>query len=276
MWVFANLHTFRGLVANVSLKQPADAREAGRVFMCNFGLKLFRPVALASLACPLTEKHWHLCSRALDFRAAQYEQDMAPRDGPWFSNHEVALQGAMTLTSPIEANTLGLPTEIFVTMRASWAPAHCAIRFENDEAIQKISFRRWHGEATHWKTGTYDSSVFTRARKLAAPLAFFTPGEIPGDAAYAEFTTTPSPITSDAGANEDDSKIGTTGATGTTGIIGSKTGVAIGTRIGISLLNGALTLPTATLTPRPARNRHRHLRRNRRNLPRNHQFIPNP
>ena len=191
--VFANLHTFRGLVTDSSLKRRADAREPGHAFLCNFGIRLFDPIAWASFTCPLTEKVWHLSSEALDFRAAQNETAMIPRDGPWYSNWECTLSGPMRLTSPLEGNTLGLPTEIAVSMRVSWTPAHCVIRFQNKEILQKISFRPWQGFASFWKKGTFDANVFTREHKLAAPLMFFIPGEIPSEAAYTPFAESEPP-----------------------------------------------------------------------------------
>ena len=167
--VFANLHTFRGMFTSQDSKQPVDAREPWRAYMRNFGIRLFKPIAWAAFACPLTEKLWALDSAALYFRSAQNEYAMFPRDGPRFSYSEVALSGTMRLTSPLHGNTLGLPGGGFVTIRASWSPAHCVIRFENDGALRKISFRPWKGAPSYWNLGTYDAAAFSREHKLAWP-----------------------------------------------------------------------------------------------------------
>ena len=155
-----NLQAFRGMVTDVTLNQPADAREPGHAYKVNFGLRLFRPTAWISLACPLTEKVWHFDTVALDFRAAQNESAMIPREGPWWSDSEVTLRGTVVLTSPLQGGTLGLPEEIFVTMRVSWAPAHCVIRFGENQVLQKISFRSWQGTTPNWRLGTFEGNTF--------------------------------------------------------------------------------------------------------------------
>ena len=111
----------------------------------------------------------------------------------------------MHLTSPLEGNSLGLPTEIFAPMRVSWAPAHGVIRFKVKEILQKISFRPWQGFAAFWKKGTFDTNVFTREHKLATPLMFFTPSEIQAEAAYTSFAVCdPPPKEPEAPRRDDD------------------------------------------------------------------------
>ena len=101
------------------------------------------------------------------------------------------MHGAVHLTSPQQGSTLGLPEEMFVTVRISWSPAHVAIRFPDESVLRKITFRPWFGAPAFWTQGTYDRQVFTREINLATPLMFYIPGEIPAGAAkskYAEST----------------------------------------------------------------------------------------
>ena len=175
------------MVTNVELSNPADAREPDHAYLLNFGIRLFKPTAWASLACPMADKLWHFSSKALDFRAAQHEFAMIPRDGPWFSNWEVTLHGNVSLTSPQQGNSLGLPEELFVTVRISWSPAHVTIRFTDEGVLQKITFRPWFGSPAFWTQGTYDWKAFTRKMKLATPLMFYIPSEVPADAAKTKY-----------------------------------------------------------------------------------------
>ena len=185
------------MVTNVTLAKPADAREPGHAYLVNFGLRLFRPTAWISLACPLTEKLWHFDTMALDFRASQNEFAMIPREGPWWSDSEVTLVGTVDLTSPLQGGTLGLPEQLFVTMRVSWSPAHCVVRFEENDILQKISFRPWQGTTAYWRRGTFDTNVFSREQRLSTPLMFFTPSEIPPGAAHTDFAAEATPKASD-------------------------------------------------------------------------------
>ena len=189
--VFANLHTYRGMVTARHLERPADAENVGDAYWFTFGIRLFNPIAQATLACPLRGKAWALDSFSCDFRAAQNEAAMVPREGPWYSSCEDNLHGVTKLTSPLYGATLALPGEIFITSRVSWTPAHLVIRFEHANVLQKISFRPAQGEVSVWHDTKFAGDVFPREIQLAHPLMFFIPSEIPADAAQPSFDPNP-------------------------------------------------------------------------------------
>ena len=188
--VFANLHTYRGMVTARHLNCPADAENVGEAFMLNFGLRMFNPIAWATFGCPLREQLWALDSTALDFRAAQNELAMVPREGPWYSSCEDNLEGTVTLTSPLQGATLSLPEQIFVTVRVSLTPAHLVIRFTEAGVLQKISFRPLHNQPSSWREGIFQPDAFTREVRMNHPAMFWIPSEIPPEAA-AKMTNPP-------------------------------------------------------------------------------------
>ena len=110
--VFANLHTFRGLVADSDLKQPADARARQGTLPCATSGCDFRSDRLGFFSRPMARELWRLSSDALDFRAAQNEDAVIPRGGPWYSRWGNSICGTMRLASPMGENSVGLPGEI--------------------------------------------------------------------------------------------------------------------------------------------------------------------
>ena len=178
------------MVTSVDLPAPADADNVGDAFTMHFGLRMFNPIAWATFSCPLRQQLWAFDSTALDFRAAQNESAMIPREGPWYSSCEDNLKGTVKLTSPLHGSTLSLPEEIHVTVRVSWAPAHLVIRFEEAGVLQKISPRPLNTQPSGWREGIYQADVFTPEIKLDHPAMFFIPSEIPPEAA-AKMTNPP-------------------------------------------------------------------------------------
>ena len=85
---------------------------------------------------------------------------------------------------------------MYVTIRISRSPAHVAIRFSDEDVFQKISFRPWFGTPAFWTRGTFEGNVFTRPVKLAHPLMFYIPSEIPADAAKSKYAEPPPPAVS--------------------------------------------------------------------------------
>ena len=127
------------MVTSNHLSPPSDALDVWAPYMRTFGIRMCNPAAYAASAFPLRGTLWALDSAALDFRAAQNVVAMVPRDGRWFSIVDDHTKGKLVFTSPLQGRTLVLPVDIFVGIRASWSPAHMAIRFENDGASRKIS-----------------------------------------------------------------------------------------------------------------------------------------
>ena len=170
------------MVTSKSLSNPADADTPGHSYMMSFGLRLFNPIAYVTLACPIRGENWALNSTALDFRAAQNEAAMQPRDGPWYSSDEENLHGNVVLTSPLQGKTLQLPEEMFISARVSWSPPHVVIRFVNAEVIRKISFIPVRDAGSNWHHVNYENGSFPDEVRLAHPLMFWIPTEIPENA----------------------------------------------------------------------------------------------
>ena len=116
-------------------------------------------------------------SAALDFRAAQDPEALAPRDGPRYSSDVGNLVGDVHLVSPLDGSSLGLPTTLSVTIRVSWAPAHLNIVFVNNGVRQKIAFRPVKERVSYWYGIDYEPNLFTLDVKKSIPDMFYIPSE---------------------------------------------------------------------------------------------------
>ena len=153
------LHNYRGMVAATHPPRPADASDAGRAYMLDFGIRAFGPKSFSKMSRHLREKLRPMNSAALDFRAAQNGQAIGPRGGPWFSFIDDFPTWRITLISPLHGRTIGFPEDIDVNIRATRSPAHLNVTFGHVGVNQNVPSRPLQTNPAFWRRGAYEGIV---------------------------------------------------------------------------------------------------------------------
>ena len=77
-----------------------------------------------------------------DYRAAQGNTALIPREGVWWPSREDNLIGARDIVSPSEFADLDMPESVGADIRLPRAPAHLAVVFRTSTPTMKSPFAR--------------------------------------------------------------------------------------------------------------------------------------